>query len=159
MPFNTNLKKLRTQKNLTQKELANLAGVEIAQVSRIETGSSEPKLETIKNLAVALECKSDDLIFDNQKIGLSVKARTAFDEVEKLDPFAKACIIKVITSYCENENLYKRMAEKATEERTNKQEMLDESWTIREDTRMFDEELIEDEKEEHWMKSLAAENR
>jgi len=49
------IKTLRTEKGLTQKELAKKAGVSREDVSRIETLSKYPNLEMIKKLAAAMD--------------------------------------------------------------------------------------------------------
>lgn len=44
----------RHEKGLTQKQLADLAGIEQASLSRIETGKVSPDLVTIKKIATAM---------------------------------------------------------------------------------------------------------
>lgn len=44
----------RHEKGLTQKQLADLAGIEQASLSRIETGKVSPDLATIKKIAGAM---------------------------------------------------------------------------------------------------------
>ena len=44
----------RHEKGLTQKQLADLAGIEQASLSRIETGKVSPDLATIKKIAAAM---------------------------------------------------------------------------------------------------------
>ena len=44
----------RQEKGLTQKQLAELAGIEQASLSRIETGKVSPDLATIKKIATAM---------------------------------------------------------------------------------------------------------
>jgi len=101
MSIKNNLKKIRTNKGLTQKGLAELANIELAQISRIETGASEPKLESIRKLAIALECSSDELIFNIDEQEGSQKLRMMMSKIERLTPVAKAEIMGVITTYCD----------------------------------------------------------
>ncbi len=56
-----NLKKIRTQKNITQVEIANILGVDRSFVSNIENGKNNPTLSTIANLAKALKVTVDEL--------------------------------------------------------------------------------------------------
>ena len=51
------LEKVRKQLNLTQKEVAERAGITQGQLTRIENLESIPSLETINNIAEALDKK------------------------------------------------------------------------------------------------------
>ena len=51
MPFNTVLRKLRKQKQLTQAELAKLTGLTVSAISMYENGNREPNFETLEVLA------------------------------------------------------------------------------------------------------------
>jgi len=64
MPFAEKLAKIRKGKGLTQQEMAQKAGVGIAQIRRYEKGKSSPTLEVIKNIAKTLGVSADELIFD-----------------------------------------------------------------------------------------------
>ena len=44
----------RKEKNITQKELADLTGITQADISRIETGNSNPSIQTLQRLAAGL---------------------------------------------------------------------------------------------------------
>ena len=64
MPFAEKLAKLRKDKGFTQQELAQRAGIGIAQMRRYEKGNSSPTLEVIKNISKTLAVTADELIFD-----------------------------------------------------------------------------------------------
>lgn len=59
--FGENLRRLRTERNLTMQQLANKAEIELSQIYRIEKGIINPKLSTIVILAGALEVSPKDL--------------------------------------------------------------------------------------------------
>ena len=44
----------RHEKNITQKELAELTGIAQADISRMENGNANPSLQTLKRLAAEL---------------------------------------------------------------------------------------------------------
>ncbi len=67
MAFANKLVKYRKNKQLTQQELAERAGIGISQMRRYEKGSSSPTLEVIRNLALTLDVSADDLIFDDNE--------------------------------------------------------------------------------------------
>ena len=60
--FTFNLKKIRKSKNLTQNELANLTNLDQRIISRYEKNINLPTIETLVNIAKALEVSLDDLI-------------------------------------------------------------------------------------------------
>jgi transcriptional regulator with XRE-family HTH domain len=57
-----NLKAIRTAKNTTQSELAELLGVDKSFVSNIENGKTNPTLETISKLAKVLDVSTTELL-------------------------------------------------------------------------------------------------
>ena len=57
-----NLKRLRVLNALTQEELAEKAGLTSTAVARIERNESEPRMTSIRKLAVALGVKPRELI-------------------------------------------------------------------------------------------------
>ena len=62
MTFGQRLRELRNRKGLTQKELADRAGVSITYVSKLETGALPPPREkTILALANILDGDQDEL--------------------------------------------------------------------------------------------------
>lgn len=56
-----NLRAIRTAKNITQSELAELISVDKSFVSNIENGKNNPTLSTITSLAKALKVPVDEL--------------------------------------------------------------------------------------------------
>ncbi len=57
-----NLKRIRTQKHITQTELAKTLEVDKSFISNIENGKTNPTLSTITNLAQALEVSTNELL-------------------------------------------------------------------------------------------------
>lgn len=100
MSINKNLKELRLQRKLTQGELAEMAKIELTQISRIERGASEPKLETIKKLSIALQCTTDELIMDqsvNNKEPQYLKR--ILKRVNQLSPLKQYVVLNMLQSY------------------------------------------------------------
>lgn len=61
---NVKLKQIIKSKNLTYRQLAELSGVPAATINRICTGKHDnPKIDTIKKIADALEVTVNDLIY------------------------------------------------------------------------------------------------
>ncbi len=57
-----NLKRIRTQKHITQTELAKTLEVDKSFISNIENGKTNPTLSTITNLAQALSISTNELL-------------------------------------------------------------------------------------------------
>lgn len=57
-----NLREIRKQKGLTQKELAKLSGVSVAYISMLELQKRSPTVFVLVNLARALGVKISNLI-------------------------------------------------------------------------------------------------
>jgi transcriptional regulator with XRE-family HTH domain len=57
-----NLKRYRLDKNLTQEELANIAGIEFSTVSRIERGLLNASISLVFAIANALDIKPTQLL-------------------------------------------------------------------------------------------------
>jgi transcriptional regulator with XRE-family HTH domain len=60
--FGTHLKLLRTQKGITQEELAYSSGISLSQIARIETGRINPTLCTIVEIAKFLKIHPSELL-------------------------------------------------------------------------------------------------
>ena len=61
MKIKYNLYEIRTERNLTLRQLQDLSGIGIATINRIENGIANPTIEVICQLALALECSPHDL--------------------------------------------------------------------------------------------------
>lgn len=62
--FSENLKKLRIQQNLLQKDLAEKMGTTQRRVSYLESGKIEPDVKTLLVVSNIFEVSIDDLIKD-----------------------------------------------------------------------------------------------
>lgn len=60
--FGDRLRQLRKERNLTQKELANLIGVKNSVISFYEVGDRTPSLEVLIKLSKALHISTDKLL-------------------------------------------------------------------------------------------------
>ena len=67
MTLGQKLKKLRTEKGLTQKELADRLHVTFQTVSKWENDENEPDISTLKELAKLYDCSVDYLISEDEE--------------------------------------------------------------------------------------------
>ena len=58
----TKFRKVRFAKNLTQQKVADMAGVSLPTVLRLDNGKGDPKLSKVKAIANALGVKIDDIV-------------------------------------------------------------------------------------------------
>lgn len=89
MGFAHRLSTLRKEKGLTQKLLAERVGIHISQVRRYGAGDSQPNLEALRNLALALSVSTDALVFDPEERGPGDDLRLQFEATSRLDDEGK----------------------------------------------------------------------
>ena len=71
--FADKLIRLRTQKGLTQRDLASMVGVSWSQISKYESGKSKPRKKALWALEEALECPGELSAFlDGDEIAVKV---------------------------------------------------------------------------------------
>lgn len=71
MNLGEKLKIYRERKNLTQKDVAEYLELEPAAISKYESGSREPNIESLKRLSEIFEVSLDELLKDEEKIDIS----------------------------------------------------------------------------------------
>ena len=98
--FAERLRDLRKQKDLSQTELGQRAGLHYTHIGRFERGASRPSGDTLKRLADALDVTSDYLL--EGAADEAAKAKFAdrellkqFQEVERL-PDADKHVVKIL---------------------------------------------------------------
>jgi transcriptional regulator with XRE-family HTH domain len=64
MNFGKRLAEMRKKRGLTQPQLSELVGVHVSQLVNYEKDRSQPTLEVIRKLALALDVTADELVFD-----------------------------------------------------------------------------------------------
>jgi transcriptional regulator with XRE-family HTH domain len=96
MAFPERLAQLRKERKLTQQALADRVSVHVIQVRRYEAGSSQPTLDVIKRLAVALRVSADVLLFDENERGPDDELRLQFETIATFDPEEKRVIRDVL---------------------------------------------------------------
>ena len=84
MNFPERLATLRKARGLTQLALADQVGIAVLQVHRYESGTSQPTLDVIRRLAIALGVSADMLVFDEKERGPSDALRYQFETVSRM---------------------------------------------------------------------------
>ena len=96
MEFPDRLSTLRKERNLTQKALSDAVGVHVTQLRRYEAGTSQPTLDVLRKLAVALHVSADLLLFDRDERGPDEDLRFQFEAVAQLGPEEKQVVRSVL---------------------------------------------------------------
>lgn len=98
MSFSERVVTLRKQKSWTQQQLAERVGVRVLQIRRYESGASQPTLDAIRRLALALGVTTDELIFDKDERGPDEDLRLQFEALTRFTPEEKKIAKAVLES-------------------------------------------------------------
>lgn len=91
------LKYLRETRNLTQKDLAELADVSQPTIAHIEKGTKDPSVNTLSKIANALDIHISTLFTTNEIFVFDLKRlRRKYNHVDKLTPHLYMGLGKVI---------------------------------------------------------------
>jgi transcriptional regulator with XRE-family HTH domain len=91
------LKYLRETRNLTQKDLALLAGVSQPTIAHIEKNTKDPSVETLNKIANALDIHIATLFSSNDVFVFDLKRlRRKYNNVDKLTPHLYMGLGKVV---------------------------------------------------------------
>ena len=96
MEFPERLIRLRKEQKLTQQALANRVGVHVMQIRRYEAGTTQPTLDVIRRLAVALSVSADALVFDISERGPDEDLRLQFERISQFESDEKRFIKAVL---------------------------------------------------------------
>lgn len=99
MDFAQRLVAVRKERGLTQQALADQVGIHVTQIRRYEAGTSQPTLDVLRALAVALSVSTDALVFNEDERGPAEPGlRLHLEALNQLDDDERATIINLIES-------------------------------------------------------------
>jgi len=96
MDFPKRLAALRKERSLTQQTLADMVGVHLSQLKRYEGGTSQPGLDVLRKIAIALSVSADVLLFDIDERGPDEDFRLRFEALARLDQDERVVIKELI---------------------------------------------------------------
>lgn len=93
LTFSNNIKNLRLNAGLKQKELANLLHVSQQAIAKWETGKSEPNITTLKDIASVFKCSIENLLDNSDDSNLDEISRETVRDCHALSMinFEKMC--------------------------------------------------------------------
>ncbi|HNW97521.1 MAG TPA: helix-turn-helix transcriptional regulator [Bacteroidales bacterium] len=101
MHVGKNIKKIREEKGLMQKEIAAAAGMHPANYNKVEKGEREPSIEALDKIAKLFGMTIDQLIHFEGKMPkeVTIKDKTIIEQmklIQELDEKDKAVIFSMI---------------------------------------------------------------
>ncbi len=97
------IRQLRKERNLTQKKLGELSGINEVQIRQYELGKANPKLETLKKIAAALGVALNSFLDGNWE-EYSEEIKADFESDVEGTSFAEPILIKQLSQYYEQLN-------------------------------------------------------
>jgi transcriptional regulator with XRE-family HTH domain len=86
MSIADHLRSLRRERNLTLQQMADLIGLHLNRIRRYEIGETQPSLDALKKIALALSISTDALIFDDAERGPDEALKLKFVAIRQFDP-------------------------------------------------------------------------
>lgn len=86
MSIADNLRRIRRERQLTLQQMADLVGLHLNQVRRYEIGETQPSLDALKKIALALSITTDDLIFGDAERGPDEALKLKFEALRQFTP-------------------------------------------------------------------------
>ena len=99
--FGKRLAELRKKRSLTQQQLCDLVGVHVTMLSSYESGRSQPTLDVIRRMALALDVTADELVFDKterQPQMLDKELLKNWEKIEELPDDDKLAVKKIVSA-------------------------------------------------------------
>lgn len=87
---------LRKERDLTQQEMADAIGVHVNQIRRYEAGATQPSLEALKKIAVAMSITIDSLVFDEEERGPDEQLKLQFEAISHLSANEKQIVKELL---------------------------------------------------------------
>ena len=89
---------LRKQRGLSQQAMAEAIGIHANSWKKYETGQTQPSLDVLKKIAVALHVSTDFLLFEEHERGPHDDLVLQFEAVSQLLPEEQAIVKDVLES-------------------------------------------------------------
>lgn len=112
--FGDNLKRIRSEKNISQGNFAELINMHATHVSRYERNISLPSIEVLKKMAEKLNVSTDELLYGAQED--KVKGRiqdnellTMFNKAQTLRKDDLHCIKNMLNAYILKTDLQQKL--------------------------------------------------
>jgi transcriptional regulator with XRE-family HTH domain len=113
MSFGTNIKRVRTEKGISQEELGRRISVHPNQLSKYERDQAAPSIDVVQRMAEALEVSIDTLVFGaEQKLDASISDReliSLFNRVQLLSDRQKDTVKDFLSAFVLKQDLKEKL--------------------------------------------------
>ena len=113
MNFGTNIKRVRTEKGISQEELGRRISVHPNQLSKYERDQAAPSIDVVQRMAEALEVSIDTLVFGaEQKLDASISDReliSLFNRVQLLSDRQKDTVKDFLSAFVLKQDLTEKL--------------------------------------------------
>jgi len=87
---------LRKARDLTQQQMADAIGVHVNQIRRYEAGATQPSLDALKKIAIAMSVTIDSLVFEEQERGPDEQLKLQFEAISHLSSDEKQVVKELL---------------------------------------------------------------
>lgn len=113
--FGDNLTKIRTDKGISQKELADMLSMHATHLSRYERNVTAPSIDVLRKIAEALSVTTDMLIYgtNDDKVKSKIKDNdllNMFSKVQTFDKTELTCIKSLLEAYIFKKDLQHQLS-------------------------------------------------
>lgn len=105
LDFPQRLAALRRNKGMTQQALADAIQIHVSQLKRYEAGKSQPTLDVLRKLALALNVSGDALLFDVAERQPDDTFRLQFEAIKQMSPEDRQVIASLINAYVKKQQI------------------------------------------------------
>lgn len=98
MSFSKRLAAIRKARGLTQQQMSEVIGIHLSQVKRYESGDTQPSLDVLRKIALALNISADLLLFDEKEREPSDELRMQFEALSQFSPDEKKVAKELLDS-------------------------------------------------------------
>lgn len=115
--FGDNLTRIRTQKGISQKSLADMLEMHATHLSRYERNVTAPSIEVLKKISEVLEVPTDLLIYgtDEEKTKEKIKDQELLNMFNKVQSFNKDelnCVKSFLEAYIFKRDIHNQLNNK-----------------------------------------------
>ncbi len=98
MGFSKRLSAIRKNRKMTQQSMADAIGIHVSQIKRYESGETQPSLEVLRKIALALNISADVLLFDDDERELPDDLNLKFEAINDLPKNEQMVVREVLDS-------------------------------------------------------------
>jgi|ERR1044071_3791854 transcriptional regulator with XRE-family HTH domain len=113
MSFGDNLKRIRTEKGISQGQLADKLKMHASHISRYENGATAPSIDVLKKVSAALQVSADELLYgpEDKRAKTAIKDNDLlhmFGRIQQLDQSQLSCVKSLLGAYIFQEDAKKQ---------------------------------------------------